>query len=79
MPETPLHPAVADVMQYFTYDHLPEHLKVVSAPIALLAEDMAYTLPDRPAKIDGLKKLLEAKDYLVRAALKTTDVGRKSE
>lgn len=77
MPEIPLHPAVAEVMQYFTYDHLPEHLKVVSASIAMLAEDMAYTLPDCPAKTDGLKKLLEAKDYLVRAALKPDDVGRR--
>lgn len=78
MPETTLHPAVAEVIQYFTWDHLPEHLQTVSRPIGELAQQMAETLPDCPAKTDGLKRLLEAKDYLVRAALKNTDVGRAS-
>lgn len=71
------HPAVAAVMQYFTFKHLPAHLKAVSRPIAELAQKMADTLPDNPAKTDGLKKLLEAKDYLVRAALAEDDHGRR--
>lgn len=78
MPETPLHPAVADVLSYFTWEHLPAHLQEVSKPVGELAQQMAETLPDCPAKTDGLKKLLEAKDYLVRAALKSNDVGRRS-
>lgn len=57
------------IMQYFKYDHLPEHLQEVSAPIGELAKQMNESLPDGPEKSTGLRKLLEAKDCLVRAKL----------
>ncbi|WP_406720407.1 MULTISPECIES: hypothetical protein [Thioclava] len=57
------------IMKYFTYKHLPEHLQEVSRPFGILAEAMDGTLPDGPEKSAGLRKLLEAKDCLVRAAL----------
>ncbi|WPY93193.1 hypothetical protein T8T21_08635 [Limimaricola variabilis] len=57
------------IMKYFEYAHLPPHLQVVSRPLGELAAQMNEQLPDGPEKSAGLRKLLEAKDCLVRAAL----------
>lgn len=57
------------IMTYFEYAHLPEHLQAVSKPIGDMAAQMNDQLPDGPEKSAGLRKLLEAKDCLVRAAL----------
>lgn len=56
-------------MKYFAYSHLPEKLQLVSKPIGELAEKFDTILPDCPEKEVGLRKLLEAKDCFVRAAL----------
>ncbi|MBV6635041.1 MAG: hypothetical protein KI788_03930 [Mameliella sp.] len=56
-------------MKHFAYDHLPEHLQKVSAPICQMAEFYDDAIPDSAEKTAGLRKLLEAKDCLVRAAL----------
>ncbi len=55
------------ILQYFKYDHLPERLQMVSKPIGELAKSMDEMLPEGPEKSAGLRKLLEAKDCLVRA------------
>ena len=55
-------------MRWFRYDHLPEDLQEVSRPFGVLAHEMNETLPDGPEKSAGLRKLLEAKDCMVRAA-----------
>jgi|GEM_PF-679107 len=57
------------IMKYFEFAHLPPHLQEVSRPIGELAQQMNESLPDSPEKSAGLRKLLEAKDCLVRAAL----------
>lgn len=57
------------IMRYFAFEHLPEHLQGVSRPIGEIAKQMDETLPDGPEKSAGLRKLLEAKDCFVRAAL----------
>lgn len=57
------------IMKYFAYQHLPEHLQEVSKPIGELASLMDESLPDGAEKSTGLRKLLEAKDALVRAKL----------
>lgn len=57
------------IMKYFEYAHLPTHLQLVSKPIADIAKMMDEILPDGPEKSAGLRKLLEAKDCLVRAAM----------
>ena len=57
------------IMKYFEYQHLPEKLQEVSKPIGDLAGLMDEALPDGPEKSAGLRKLLEAKDCLVRARL----------
>ena len=59
----------AQILKYFNYEHLPEHLQVVSKPIGDLARQMDEQLPDGPEKSTGLRKLLEAKDAFVRQAL----------
>lgn len=57
------------ILKYFAYAHLPERLQVVSKPLGELAESVDANLPDGPEKSAGLRKLLEAKDCFVRAAL----------
>lgn len=57
------------ILEYFKYEHLPPHLQEVSKPIGELAKEMNKALPNGPEKSAGLRKLLEAKDCLVRAAL----------
>jgi hypothetical protein len=56
-------------MKYFQYEHLPPKLQIVSKPIGDLALQMDEMLPDGAEKSAGLRKLLEAKDCLVRSAL----------
>lgn len=57
------------IMKYFDYSHLPAKLQLVSEPIHTVALQMDANLPDGPEKSAGLRKLLEAKDCFVRAAL----------
>lgn len=55
--------------KWFTYGHLPEHLQEVVKQCALLAAEMEDKLPDGAEKSAGMRKLLEAKDCFVRAAI----------
>lgn len=57
------------LMQFFEYKHLPEHLQVVSAGFYDIAHKVETTLPDNAEKTTALRKLLEAKDCAVRAAI----------
>jgi len=56
-------------LRYFEYAHLPDHLRPVSAPFERLADDLDACLADGPEKDAALRKLLEAKDCAVRAAV----------
>jgi hypothetical protein len=56
-------------MKYFEYAHLPEMLQNVGRPIGELAKQIDEKIPDSAEKSAGLRKLLEAKDCIVRAAL----------
>lgn len=62
-------PGTTGILRYFEYAHLPAHLQAVSGQCANLANDMVRYLPDGPELTAGLRKLLEAKDCFVRAAL----------
>lgn len=64
-----MHPATQAVLQHFRHDHLPTHLQSVSRPCAELAHSVAESLQDDPEVTIGLRKLLEAKDCFVRAAV----------
>ncbi len=57
------------IMKHFEFSHLPGHLQEISKPISILAKQMAELLPNGPEKTAGLRKLLEAKDCLVRVKL----------
>lgn len=57
------------ILRFFAWQHLPDHLKGVSRDCADLAMAMAATLPFDAETSAGLRKLLEAKDCFVRAAL----------
>ncbi len=57
------------ILVYFEYEHLPEDLREVARPVCELAHAMAGYLPAGDELTAGLRKLLEAKDCLVRAAL----------
>lgn len=61
--------SILALLRFFEYGHLPPHLQKVSQPFGDLAQDMAGTLPDCDELEAGLRKLLEAKDCMVRAAL----------
>ena len=63
------HPSVIELLKYFEFAHLPPHLQEVSAPICAIAKVMAEQL-EGPELTVGLRKLLEAKDCFVRAAIK---------
>lgn len=62
------HPATEALLAFFAYDHLPEQLQEISRPFGELAHKMADEL-DGPEVTVGLRKLLEAKDCMVRAAV----------
>lgn len=60
------------ILHFFGFKHLPKHLQDISKPFHELAWDMVVTLKDSPYPAEvsaGLRKLLEAKDCLVRSAL----------
>jgi len=56
------------IMQFFAYEHLPQHLQTVSKPFGEVAQ-FIMTLPRNPERTVALRKTLEAKDAAVRAAL----------
>lgn len=69
------------IMQFFKFEHLPPKLQAVSQPFCELARNIVGTpeppagtsvefpLPRNPERTVALRKLLEAKDAAVRAAL----------
>ena len=62
-------PSANPILRYFAYEHLPPHLQPVSKLIGDVARDLADRLPPSAETSAGLRKLLEAKDCFVRAAL----------
>ena len=57
------------MLQFFAYSHLPPHLQEISKPFGDLAQQIVETLPANAERTAGLRKLLEAKDCIVRAKL----------
>jgi hypothetical protein len=57
------------ILDFFQVKHLPERLQEVSLPFAHLARIVARNLPYCAETSTALRKLLEAKDCAVRAAL----------
>lgn len=68
------HPATQHFAPLFSFEHIAEgKLREVSAECYEFAQRMIDALPDGPELSAGLRKLLEAKDCLVRAALLSLD------
>lgn len=61
------------IMRYFDPRHLPAPLQRVAQRFADLAGSVNASLPNGPEKSVALRKLLEAKDAAVRAALDLPD------
>lgn len=57
------------LMQFFDHRHLPPKLQAVSEPFSQLADRLMSTLPENRERSMALRKLLEAKDCAVRAAI----------
>ena len=57
------------MLQFFSYEHLPQHLQSVSKPFSDLAHNIASNYPANPERTAGLRKLLEAKDCIVRSTI----------
>jgi hypothetical protein len=57
------------LLLFFGGEHLPPALQEHSRPFAELAQRLIETLPDNPERSVALRKLIEAKDCAVRAAL----------
>lgn len=62
-------PEFGSILRYFEYAHLPAHLQPVSAIFHKAARQIDAELPAGSEKSVALRKLLEAKDAAVRAAL----------
>jgi len=56
-------------LQFFKYDHLPEHLQKASKPFCDTAHWLVETLPKNSERTRCLTKLLEAKDCAVRSLM----------
>jgi len=57
------------MLKWFEFEHLPERLQVVSKPFGLLARQLCRDIEPGPERTVSLRKLLEAKDAAVRAAV----------
>ncbi len=57
------------IMKFFEHKHLKAELSERSRPFCELAEHIHATIPRNAERSTALRKLLEAKDCAVRAAL----------
>jgi hypothetical protein len=57
------------MLRYFSFLHLPVELQRISRHFYTVAEIVVSTVPAGPEKTACMRKLIEAKDCAVRAAL----------
>ena len=65
----PMSEPVDEILQFFAYTHLPPALQAVSGPFCELANGIVRMTPRCAERTAALRKLLEAKDCAVRAAM----------
>jgi hypothetical protein len=68
-PQPPGKTPSQQLLRFFSSGHLPGPLRDYAQPVEALAHWVENNVPDGPEKTAGLRKLLEAKDCFVRAAL----------
>lgn len=61
--------SAAALLKFFACSHLPDRLQAVVGPFGALAVDLVNLVPSSAERTMALRKLLEAKDCAVRAAL----------
>jgi hypothetical protein len=66
---SPIEPHDEPILKHFAWAHLPEPLRAVSRPFGMLAARMVATSARSAERSACLRKLLEAKDCAVRAAM----------
>lgn len=57
------------ILRFFSYDHLPGNLQMVSAPFTVVACFLLGNCPPSAERTVAFRKLLEAKDCAVRAVV----------
>lgn len=63
------HPSVAEKLNFFECNHLPEPLFSVANTMRTTALEIEATVENHPQLTIGLQHLIEAKDCFVRAAV----------
>jgi hypothetical protein len=61
------------LLRWFASSHLPPHLSAASAPFGELAARLIELLEPSAERTVALRRLLEAKDAAVRAAIETAE------
>jgi hypothetical protein len=65
------HPGVVTALAWLTYSHLPEELRTYSAPFYHVAIDLIGSIRVDSAELTtALNRLVEAKDWAVRASIR---------
>ena len=68
------HPSTTALLRWFASEHLPADLRAVSGHFEAMANDLLRLVPFDSAELStALRKLLEAKDCAVRAAIEARD------
>jgi hypothetical protein len=70
-----INPQAVRLLRWFDSDHLPPLMQDIVIPVRLLAEEMAHVIEEGPELTAGLRKLLEAKDCFVRAAIEREEAS----
>jgi len=66
------HPGVRDALQWLTFSHLPESLRLYSRPFYQTAVELILTITDSPELTTSLNLLIQSKDSAVRAGIKAS-------
>lgn len=67
------HPGVATALAWLAFSHLPDGLKAYARPFYQAAIELVDVVPTDSAELTtALNKLVEAKDWSVRAGIRTT-------
>lgn len=64
-----VNPAETPILEHFNPDDLPDHLQPFGEPLDIIAHGMVASLHPSAELSAGLRKLLEAKDCFLRAAV----------
>jgi hypothetical protein len=70
MPENRFHPSIQALLEFFETAHLDRGLALVVTPFGHLARELAVRAPADPETSVAIRKLVEAKDCAVRAAIR---------